>query len=145
MGNRRSAMAGGDQRRVFSGLDALLLFLLLLQAHQLPAESASSHGRSSSSSASVFSLFNLRQKSRFWSESVIRGDFDDLESLSPGKKSALNYSQPGNIANYLKLQEVESVYLPIPNLSSNLKNSSAGSQTLIIFFGTHEFHLLVKS
>lgn len=104
-------MAGGGRRRLFSGLDVLLLLLLLLQAP--PAESASSHGRSSSSS-SVFSLFNLRQKSRFWSESVIRGDFDDLESLSPGKKSALNYSQSGNIANYLKLQEVESVYLPIP-------------------------------
>ncbi|KAK4755826.1 hypothetical protein SAY87_009583 [Trapa incisa] len=65
--------------------------------------------------SSVFSLFNLKEKSRFWSESVIRsGGFDDIESSSSGKMGALNYSKAGNIANYLKLLEIDSMYLPVP-------------------------------
>lgn len=67
-----------------------------------------------SAMSSVFSLFNLKEKSRFWTESVIHGDFDDLETSSPGKSGALNYSRAGNIANYLRLQEVDSMYLPVP-------------------------------
>ncbi|THG09472.1 hypothetical protein TEA_003935 [Camellia sinensis var. sinensis] len=65
---------------------------------------------------SVFSLFNLKEKSRFWSEAVIRGggDFSDLESSSPGKAGSVNYTKAGNIANYLKLLEVDSLYLPVP-------------------------------
>ncbi|URE06439.1 hypothetical protein MUK42_20614 [Musa troglodytarum] len=66
---------------------------------------------------SVFSLFNLKGKSKFWSESVIRGDFDDLESSvssESGKIAVLNYTKAGNIANYIKLSEVDSIYLPIP-------------------------------
>lgn len=62
----------------------------------------------------MFSLFNLKEKSRFWSEAVIRGDFDDLETSSPGKMGAFNYTQAGNLANYLKLLEVDSMYLPVP-------------------------------
>lgn len=64
--------------------------------------------------SSVFSLFNLKERSRFWSEAVIRGDFDDLGSSSHGKISAFNYTKAGNIANYLELMEVESMYLPVP-------------------------------
>ncbi|CAL5360926.1 unnamed protein product [Camellia sinensis] len=65
---------------------------------------------------SVFSLFNLKEKSRFWSEAVIHGggDFSDLESSSPGKAGSVNYTKAGNIANYLKLLEVDSLYLPVP-------------------------------
>ncbi|KAL1318872.1 hypothetical protein AAHE18_15G236400 [Arachis hypogaea] len=64
--------------------------------------------------SSVFSLFNLKEKSRFWSENVIHSDFDDLTSSSPDKASALNYTIAGNIANYLKLQEVDAIHLPVP-------------------------------
>ncbi|XP_058068630.1 uncharacterized protein LOC131217681 isoform X3 [Magnolia sinica] len=74
-------------------------------------------GSHKSGKSSVFSLFNLRGKSRFWSESVIRGDFDDLQSSvssSSGKMGVLNYTKAGNIANYLKLSEVDSMYLPVP-------------------------------
>lgn len=71
-------------------------------------------GAHKSGRSSVFSLFNLKEKSRFWSEAVIRGDFDDLETSSPGKMGAFNYTQAGNLANYLKLLEVDSMYLPVP-------------------------------
>ncbi|XP_073277260.1 uncharacterized protein [Primulina huaijiensis] len=67
-----------------------------------------------SGKSSVFSLFNLKEKSRFWSESVIRSDFDDLESSDLGKLSIVNYTKAGNIANYLKLLEIDSVHLPVP-------------------------------
>lgn len=62
----------------------------------------------------MFSLFNLKDKSRFWTESVIRTDFDDLQSSTPVKTSLRNYTKAGNIANYLNLLEVDSMYLPIP-------------------------------
>ncbi|XP_057447352.1 uncharacterized protein LOC130739135 [Lotus japonicus] len=64
--------------------------------------------------SSVFSLFNLKEKSRFWSENVIHNDFDDLNFSSRGKASAFNYTNAGSIANYLKLQEVDSIYVPVP-------------------------------
>ncbi|XP_019174714.1 PREDICTED: uncharacterized protein LOC109170184 isoform X2 [Ipomoea nil] len=64
--------------------------------------------------SSVFSLFNLKDKSRFWSESVIRTDLNDLESSGPDKMDILNYTKAGSIANYLKLLEIDSIYLPIP-------------------------------
>ncbi|KAL6977935.1 hypothetical protein U1Q18_026721 [Sarracenia purpurea var. burkii] len=88
----------------------LFLFFLFLavRSHGTPL------GNQKSVRSSVFSLFNLKEKSRFWSEAVIRGDFDDLKSSSPGKASALNYTKSGNIANYLKLMEVDSMYLPVP-------------------------------
>ncbi|RHN54155.1 hypothetical protein MtrunA17_Chr5g0403611 [Medicago truncatula] len=64
--------------------------------------------------SSVFSLFNLKEKSRFWSEDVIHNDIDELKFPNHGKVSAFNYTNSGNIANYLKLQEVDSIYLPVP-------------------------------
>ncbi|XP_004513128.1 uncharacterized protein [Cicer arietinum] len=64
--------------------------------------------------SSVFSLFNLKGKSRFWSEDVIHNDYDELKFSSHGKVSAFNYTNSGNIANYLKLQEIDSIYLPVP-------------------------------
>ncbi|CAL5439175.1 unnamed protein product [Camellia sinensis] len=96
-------------------ISLLFLFFLFLatRSHGTPLENRRS-GRSSS--LSVFSLFNLKEKSRFWSEAVIRGggDFSDLESSSPGKAGSVNYTKAGNIANYLKLLEVDSLYLPVP-------------------------------
>ncbi|KAJ8753112.1 hypothetical protein K2173_017657 [Erythroxylum novogranatense] len=95
---------GGPSRT--TALIFLSFALLLLSATGSPRKSASS---------SVFSLFNLKEKSRFWSESVIRTDFDDLESSTPaGNMGVLNYTKAGNIANYLMLQEVDSMYLPVP-------------------------------
>ncbi|KAG6430220.1 hypothetical protein SASPL_108282 [Salvia splendens] len=70
--------------------------------------------QSGKSPSSVFSLFNLKEKSRFWSESVMRTGFDDLESSNPSKLDPTNFTKAGNIANYLKLFEVDSVYLPMP-------------------------------
>ncbi|XP_031253325.1 uncharacterized protein LOC116111268 isoform X1 [Pistacia vera] len=89
------------------------IFLLLLQFLVSGSYGAESGNRKTGKS-SVFSLFNLKQRSRFWSEGVLHGDFDDLESSSPGKMGALNFSRAGNIANYLKLMEVDSMYVPVP-------------------------------
>ncbi|CAI9760976.1 unnamed protein product [Fraxinus pennsylvanica] len=92
----------------FSSL--IFIFLLLLGDMSY----GSPFGNRKSGKSSVFSLFNLKEKSRFWSESVIRTDFDDLESSNPSKMSAINYTKAGNVANYLKLLEVDSMYLPVP-------------------------------
>ncbi|KAA0038182.1 uncharacterized protein E5676_scaffold1610G00220 [Cucumis melo var. makuwa] len=91
-------------------LQLLFLVLLLLAARPF----ASSSGNRKSRKSSVFSLFNLKDKSKFWSETVIRGDFDDLESSTTEKMSVVNYTKAGNVANYLKLLEVDSLYLPVP-------------------------------
>lgn len=64
--------------------------------------------------SSVFSLFNLKERSKFWSESVIRSDFDDLKTSTVEESSLLNYTKAGNIANYLQILEVEHMYLPVP-------------------------------
>ncbi|CAA3017647.1 Hypothetical predicted protein [Olea europaea subsp. europaea] len=88
----------------------IFIFLLLLGDRS----NGSPFGNRKSGKSSVFSLFNLKEKSRFWSESVIRPDFDDLESSNPSKMSAINYTKAGNVANYLKLLEVDSMYLPVP-------------------------------
>ncbi|KAJ6857804.1 hypothetical protein NC651_039283 [Populus alba x Populus x berolinensis] len=94
---------------------AFLTLLIATGSYGSPSGTRKTGKSSSSSSSSVFSLFNLKEKSRFWSESVIHsGDFDDLESLSPAKMGARNFTNAGNIANYLKLQEVDSMYLPVP-------------------------------
>ncbi|KAK9097652.1 hypothetical protein Syun_024697 [Stephania yunnanensis] len=76
-------------------------------------------GSDGAPSGSVFSLFNLKEKSRFWSESVIHGEFDDLETSTNDKKKKkkndiLNYTSAGSIANYMKLSEVSTLYLPVP-------------------------------
>ncbi|CAA7032366.1 unnamed protein product [Microthlaspi erraticum] len=70
------------------------------------------HGNRNTLKSSVFSLFNLKGKSKYWSESVLRSDFDDLESSV--HSGVENYTKAGNIASYLELMEVESVYLPVP-------------------------------
>ncbi|XP_074285242.1 uncharacterized protein LOC141610855 [Silene latifolia] len=94
---------------VRSHLSLLFLVALLLDFAHV------SHGSPRKSGfSSVLSLFNLKEKSKFWTESIMHGDFDDLESSSPTKRGSLNYSQAGNIANYLKLKEVDSLYLPVP-------------------------------
>ncbi|KZV37740.1 hypothetical protein F511_32058 [Dorcoceras hygrometricum] len=88
----------------------ILIFLVLC----LDRSNGSPFETRKSGKSSVFSLFNLREKSRFWSESVIRSDFDDLESSDLGKSSVINYTKAGNIANYLNLLEIDSMYLPVP-------------------------------
>lgn len=96
--------------RAASFLSLIFIVLLLLG----DVSYGSPFGNHKSGKSSVFSLFNLKEKSRFWSESVIRTDFDDLESSNPSKMSAINYTKAGNVANYLKLLEVDSMYLPVP-------------------------------
>ncbi|KAJ6913092.1 hypothetical protein NC651_015552 [Populus alba x Populus x berolinensis] len=101
-----------DSLRFIIVISAFLTLLLATGSNGSPSGSRKT-GKSSLSS--VFSLFNLKEKSRFWSESVIHsGDFDDLESSSPAKKGPINFTEAGNIASYLKLQEVDSMYLPVP-------------------------------
>ncbi|AQK70816.1 hypothetical protein ZEAMMB73_Zm00001d016452 [Zea mays] len=98
-----------------------LLLLLLLQAPSPEAAESTPGTRTrkigSSGASSVFSLFNLKDKSKFWTESIIRKEFDDLEgsaSRDSSKNGLLNFTRAGNIANYLSLAEVDSIYLPIP-------------------------------
>ncbi|XP_074590965.1 uncharacterized protein LOC141846803 isoform X2 [Curcuma longa] len=96
---------------VCSPIFILILLLLVVEVGAVPSESRRK------GKFSVFSLFNLKGKSKFWSESVIRGDFDDLESsvsTESGKLAVSNYTNSGNIANFLKLSEVDSIYLPVP-------------------------------
>ncbi|MQM08909.1 hypothetical protein Taro_041765 [Colocasia esculenta] len=90
-----------------------IVIMMLLAAGCGVASAASRKGGKSS----VFSLFNLKSKSKFWSEKVIHGDFGDLESSvlsDPGKMGAYNYTRAGNIANFLELSEVDSLYIPVP-------------------------------
>ncbi|GMI74224.1 hypothetical protein like AT5G58100 [Hibiscus trionum] len=116
-----------------AGIRSLLLVsMILLLVANGTVESRKS-GKSSSSS--VFSLFNLKEKSRFWSESVIRGDFDDLEVSSPSKMGVYNYTRAGNMANYLNLLEVDSLYLPVPVNFIFMGFDGKGNQ---------EFHLKVE-
>lgn len=96
-----------------SRLTIIFSTLILLVISPATIDGSPSH-RKRRSMSSVFSLFNLKQNSKFWTDSVIHSDFDDLESSSPGRSGALNYSKSGNIANYLKLQEVDSVFFPVP-------------------------------
>ncbi|XP_076888687.1 uncharacterized protein LOC143539174 isoform X1 [Bidens hawaiensis] len=95
----------------FLPLIHLLLLLLLLIAG---GSHGSPPGTRKTERSSVFSLFNLKEKSKFWSESVIRSDFDDLKTATVEESSVLNYTKAGNIANYLQLLEVEHMYLPVP-------------------------------
>ncbi|CAN6244295.1 unnamed protein product [Urochloa humidicola] len=104
-----------------SHLLALPLLLLLLQAPSPEAAESTPGTRArkigGSGAPSVFSLFNLKAKSKFWTESVIRTEFDDLEGSSSrdsSKKGMLNFTRAGNIASYMSLAEVDSIYLPIP-------------------------------
>ncbi|XWS28191.1 hypothetical protein CRYUN_Cryun25bG0044400 [Craigia yunnanensis] len=94
------------------GIRSMLLVCMILLLVANGTVGSRKSGKSSSSS--VFSLFNLKEKSRFWSESVIRGDFDDLETRSPSEMGVYNYTKAANIANYLNLMEVDSMYIPVP-------------------------------
>ncbi|EPS63606.1 hypothetical protein M569_11178, partial [Genlisea aurea] len=72
----------------------------------------SQSGNRKKRNSSAFSLFNFGE--RFWSEAVLRSGFDDLEASKPGKLDYINYTASGNIANFLNLLEVHSLYLPVP-------------------------------
>ncbi|KAF5787671.1 hypothetical protein HanRHA438_Chr10g0468481 [Helianthus annuus] len=88
----------------------LISLLLLLIA----STSYGSPGNRKTGRSSVFSLFNLKERSKFWSEAVIRSDFDDLETTTVEQSSVLNFTKAGNVANYLQILEVEHMYLPVP-------------------------------
>ncbi|OMO53221.1 hypothetical protein CCACVL1_28798 [Corchorus capsularis] len=96
-------------------MDGIRSMLLVSTILLLVANGAVGNRKSAkSSSSSVFSLFNLKDKSRFWSEAVIRDDIHDLETRSPSQTGVQNYTRAGNIANYLSLMEVDAMYLPVP-------------------------------
>ncbi|KAI4380228.1 hypothetical protein MLD38_006443 [Melastoma candidum] len=102
-----------DSRAVIPRSAAVVVVAVLLFLVVGTVGSPSTNRKTGRSSA--FSLFNLKEKSRFWSESVLRGgSFDDMKAFSPGKWAAYNYSKAGNIANYLNLLEVEFLHLPVP-------------------------------
>ncbi|KAG2650853.1 hypothetical protein PVAP13_1NG207400 [Panicum virgatum] len=109
-------------RRTSHLLALSLLLLLLAQQAPSPEAAESTPGTRArkiggSGSSSVFSLFNLKAKGKFWTESVIRTEFDDLEgsaSRASSKMGMLNFTRAGNIASYMSLAEVDSIYLPIP-------------------------------
>ncbi|KAH8506207.1 hypothetical protein H0E87_013145, partial [Populus deltoides] len=143
-----------DSLRFIIVISAFLTLLLATGSYGSPSGSRKT-GKSSLSS--VFSLFNLKEKSRFWSESVIHsGDFDDLESSSPAKTGPINFTEAGNIASYLKLQEVDSMYLPVPvnfifigfegkgNQAFKLHSEEigVGSQKLITSLNIHAYQKL---
>nr|XP_027067792.1 uncharacterized protein LOC113693454 [Coffea arabica] len=98
-------------RRRFNRSFSFFFLLILLLGN---GSYGSRVGQRKSGRSSVFSLFNLKEKSRFWSESVLRTDFDDLESSKPDKESAANYTKAGTIGHYLKLFEVDAMYFPVP-------------------------------
>ncbi|KAI3929132.1 hypothetical protein MKX01_006368 [Papaver californicum] len=93
-------------------LQLISIFFLGLVTGSNGASSVGS--RKTGKSSSVFSLFNLKEKSKFWSESVLHSDVEDLETSSPGKASLQNYTKAGSVAGYMKLLEVDSLYLPVP-------------------------------
>ncbi|XP_047090256.1 uncharacterized protein LOC124702177 [Lolium rigidum] len=98
----------------------LLLLLALVPSPEAaepttPGAQTRKIGRTAPSS--VFSLFNLKPRSKFWTESVMRTDFDDLETAASRDSSInllLNFTRAGTLANYMNLPEVDSIYLPIP-------------------------------
>lgn len=72
------------------------------------------HGRKVQKPSSILSLFNLKEKSKFWSERVLRGAFEDLERPGSGKAALTNFTRAASVADYLKLAPVDAIYLPIP-------------------------------
>ncbi|KAI0504607.1 hypothetical protein KFK09_015559 [Dendrobium nobile] len=107
-------LASTTPRRCMFSFCRILLLIIIVLVAETRAASRVSRG---SGKSSVFSLFNLKSKSKFWSESLIRTDFDDLEGSVPsghGKMEVVNYTKAGNIANFLKMSEVDSIYLPVP-------------------------------
>ncbi|XP_057980775.1 uncharacterized protein LOC131166336 [Malania oleifera] len=108
MDRRRSTMCHRGNFFCLRFICSSLLLFFAVRSHGSP------FGTRKTAKSSVFSLFNLKEKSRFWSEAVIRDEFEDLESSNPSMVGVLNYTQAGNIANYLKLSEVDSIHLPVP-------------------------------
>ncbi|XP_078166065.1 uncharacterized protein LOC144560694 isoform X1 [Carex rostrata] len=108
---------GFSPRFVIQLLLLLLCSTTLFVRHVAAEDTPGTRSRKFAKSSSVFSLFNLKSRSKFWSESVIRGDFDDLErsvSKDAGKMAVYNYTSSGNLANYMKLSEIDSIYLSVP-------------------------------
>ncbi|KAG0475599.1 hypothetical protein HPP92_015285 [Vanilla planifolia] len=89
------------RRSMYSFLRICLLILMVLVA-------------GSTAKSSVFSLFSLKSKSKFWSESVIRTAFDDLEGSVPsghGKMEVVNYTKAAFSVHAIQMgEEVTSVF-----------------------------------
>ncbi|KAJ7540824.1 hypothetical protein O6H91_10G032800 [Diphasiastrum complanatum] len=103
------------------GTPILLLFFIflclasILQHVEAQVEANVSYTYSSRRRSSVLSLFNLKGRSKYWSEKLLWGAVDEWERpKSPRKGSIVNYTDAGNIANYLNLGQVDAIYLPVP-------------------------------
>uniref|UniRef100_A0A0E0CK90 Uncharacterized protein n=1 Tax=Oryza meridionalis TaxID=40149 RepID=A0A0E0CK90_9ORYZ len=99
---RRGTPAGGmsPSRRLPAPFVFPLVLLLLALVPSLEAAESTpgTRTRKIGGAASVFSLFNLKPQNKFWSESVIRTEFDDLEgstSRDSSKKALLNFTRAG--------------------------------------------------
>ncbi|KAG8070660.1 hypothetical protein GUJ93_ZPchr0006g41223 [Zizania palustris] len=97
----------------------VVLLLALVPSHEAAESTPGTRTRKivDTGAGSAFSLFNLKSQSKFWTESVIRTEFEDLEgsaSRDSSKKALLNFTRAGNIANYMSLAEVDSIYFSIP-------------------------------
>ncbi|KAL5212523.1 hypothetical protein ABZP36_023370 [Zizania latifolia] len=97
----------------------VVLLLALVPSHEAAESMPGTRTRKigDAGAGSVFSLFNLKSRSKFWTESVIRTEFEDLEgsaSRDSSKRALLNFTRAGNIANYMSLAEVDSIYFSIP-------------------------------
>ncbi|VAI39242.1 unnamed protein product [Triticum turgidum subsp. durum] len=114
-------MKSPSRLRAAPFVSALVLLLLALVPSPEAAEPTTPGTRTRKlgrdAGSSVFSLFNMKPQSKFWTESVMRTEFDDLE----GSKSRdsiniglLNFTRAGNVANYMNLAEVDSIYFSIP-------------------------------
>ncbi|CAM0953876.1 unnamed protein product [Alopecurus aequalis] len=101
-------------------LPGLVLLLLLALVPSPEAADPTTPGRKigRTASSSVFSLFNLKPQSKFWTESVLRTEFDDLKRSasrdSSDKAALLNFTRAGNVANHMNLAQVDSIYFSIP-------------------------------
>jgi hypothetical protein len=76
----------------------VLLLLALVPSPEAAESTPGTRTRKIGGAASVFSLFNLKPQNKFWSESVIRTEFDDLEgstSRDSSKKALLNFTRAG--------------------------------------------------
>ncbi|KAG0625344.1 hypothetical protein M758_2G047100 [Ceratodon purpureus] len=66
-------------------------------------------------SSSVLSLFNMREKSKFWSRNVLSHVNEDFDvSKEVGREAKANYTKAGYLGYYLKLEEIDSIHIPIP-------------------------------
>ncbi|CAM6068450.1 unnamed protein product [Sphagnum tenellum] len=97
----------------------LVIFLLfsffILSLFSLSWCLPSKSKRNGKRTPSVLSLFNMKFTSKFWNEKVLSHVIEDWDvSDDVSKEAEMNYTKAGYLAYYLKLQEIDAIYIPIP-------------------------------